>query len=374
MRPGRSCSSGRAWKPLRPGCACGSGCARRSLRPGCPWNPLRPGRPCSTRQPLRPSRPRCSRRSRIHQLHIQRWCVCRQVVLLAVELHHRGPSRERQSEVRCGRADPSLHQRRHIHRDERSVLAHRKDPGRAADRRFGRIGHAVLAPGPGDRRKAHQPRRGYPVAVEPQHGARHLPRGRPRRQQRQVELQQRGIAPAHVQIGDCPAIDRRQRAVHMRIGHQRRFGAPGLRPRPPQQHRAQHNNPHHHHRAPARPRSHSQTTVNSTPVPPAHSGSRLLRLHGRSIQPAPGPASGPRNGFNVPCSTIHAATGRVPPMRLRGARQTWICTVLGHPGMNSKPFRLPPPLCRSIFPGDSHRVVQNPSISLPARHLRAFSQ
>ena len=37
--------------------------------------------------------------------------------------------------------------------------------------------------------------------------------------------------------------------------------------------------------------------------------------------------------------------------------------------MNSKPFRLDPPLCRSIFPDDSHRVVQNPSISLHVRHL-----
>ncbi len=277
LRPGRPRSSGCANRSLRPGRPRSSGCSRRPLRPGRPWKPLRPGRPwkplrpgrpCGSYRPCSPSRPRSSRRPRIHQLHIQRWCVCRQVVLLAVELHHRGPSRERQSIVRRGRADPSLHQRRHIHRDERPGLAHRKDPGRAAHRWLGRIGHAVLAPGPGDRPKCHQPRRGHPVAVEPQHGARHLPRRRPGRQQRQVELQQRGIAPAHVQIGDCPAIRRGQRAVHMRIGHQRHFGAPGLRPRAPQQHRTQQNHPHHHYpRPPAEPLSNHGQFPPRSPCP-----------------------------------------------------------------------------------------------------------
>ena len=145
------------------------------------------------------------------------------VILFAVELHHRSPRRQRQPIVRRRRTHPTLHHRRHIHRHIRASLTHRNHLRRAPQRRQRRIRHAVLTPTPPHRLHTYQPRRIHPVAIQPQSRSRHLRRRRPRRQRREVKLQQRRIPAANIQIGNRPTIHRRQRAVHMSVRHQRRL-------------------------------------------------------------------------------------------------------------------------------------------------------
>ena len=172
----------------------------------------------------------------------------------------------------------------------------------------GRIGHAVLAPGRGHRRVGHQLRTWSRDCTYSRSTARDTcAGGGPRRQQRQVELQQRGIAAAHVQIGDCPAVHRRQGAVHVRIGDQSRL-------RRPRRRRCSHSRPAIHpttqpHRSTALAAA-SANPVASPDCPgillpwPQFEGGRTAPADANSSRSHPHPV-------NDPCSTMHAATGTV---------------------------------------------------------------
>src|SRR5438270_5967272 len=149
--------------------------------------------------------------------------MTRQVILLAIKLHHRRPRRQRHPIVRRRRRNPPLHQRRHIHRHISPGLAHRNHLRRTSQRRQRRKRNAVLPPPPIHRLHAHQPARIRAIAIQPQRSPRHLRRRSPRRQCRKIKLQQRRIPATHIQIRNRPAIHRRPRAVHMSICHQRRL-------------------------------------------------------------------------------------------------------------------------------------------------------
>jgi hypothetical protein len=210
------------------------------IQPRPPRNPLRPSRPRSSRSPSRPRRtsspgqPNRPRRPARSQRHIQHRRMPRQVILFTIELHRRRPRRQRQPIIRSRSTNPPLHQSRHIHRYISSRLAHRSHLHRAPQRWQRSKRHAVLPPSPTHRLHAHQPRRIHPIAIKPQHCPRHLPPRRPHRQRRKVELQQRRIPRAHIQIRDRPAIHPWQRAVHMSVRHQRSLHRKRWQSRAPQ--------------------------------------------------------------------------------------------------------------------------------------------
>jgi hypothetical protein len=194
-----------------------------------PRRPRRSNRPCSTgrssrpSRSLRPRRPRSPNPGRRSQRHIQHRRMPCQVILFAIELQHGRPRRQRHPVIRRRRANPSLHQPRHVHRNISPSLPHRHRLRRTPQRRQRSIRHAVLPPTPVHRLHAHRPGSIHPVAIQPQRRPRHLRRGSPRRQRRQIKLQQRRIPGAHIQIRDRPTIHRWPSAVHMSICHQRRL-------------------------------------------------------------------------------------------------------------------------------------------------------
>jgi hypothetical protein len=150
--------------------------------------------------------------------------MTRLVILLAVELHLR-PARadHRQPVVRHCPTHPPLHDPRHI---ERHKLPSPRDLRRlhhSPQRRQRRVGHAELRPNATHALKAHRPRHVRAIAIHPQRRPRYLRRGRPRRQQAQIELHQRGVLAAHIKIAQRPRIHRRPHAGYMRVAHQRRL-------------------------------------------------------------------------------------------------------------------------------------------------------
>ena len=154
----------------------------------------------------------------------------RLIVLLAIELHHSRCRRQRQPVIAARSTHPSLHNRGHI---ERHKLPHRPRLRRLdhrAQRRQARIRHRRLTPPRANRLHRDNPRHIRAIAIDPQRCASDLRGCRPRRQHPQVELDQRRIAAANVQIAKASRVHRRLRTRHMRIPNQRRLLAPCAQP------------------------------------------------------------------------------------------------------------------------------------------------
>ena len=206
-------------RPLRPNRPSRPHQTLRSRRPNRSLSPRRPRRSCIPLRPLRPNRPSAPR----NQRHLQLRRMPRQIILLTVELHRRRPRRQSNPIIRPRSIHPSLHQRSHIHRHISPGPPHLHHLHRTPQHRQRLIRHAVLTPHPAHRQHAHRPSHIHPIAIQPQHRPRNLPRRRPHRQRRKIELQQSRITCTHIQIRDRPAIHPRPSAVHMGIRHQRRL-------------------------------------------------------------------------------------------------------------------------------------------------------
>jgi hypothetical protein len=165
--------------------------------------------------------------------------MARQVVFLAVERQDGIARCQGHAKVRHWIGNPALHQGCHVDRNERSRNGNIPTLGDTPQVRQGLVRHAQFRPRTRHRLHTQRARRIHAIRVQRQHRPRDLRRSRSSRKQAQVELEQRCISTADIEIRDSATIHRRQRGVHMRVGDQN--GLPvEARPQSNQQRRNQH--------------------------------------------------------------------------------------------------------------------------------------